>query len=41
MPWIDIPSTGTDSGVADLFITPFGDIPLFGTAFADLTSLLG
>jgi hypothetical protein len=37
--WIDIPS-GPDAGVSDLFITPFGDITLFGTAFSDLSAAL-
>jgi hypothetical protein len=36
--WIDIPAGGTDPGASDLFITPFGDFPLFGTAFADLAT---
>ncbi len=39
--WIDIPASGTDPGVSDLFITPFGDFPLFGTAFADLATAAG
>jgi hypothetical protein len=38
--WIDIPS-GPDSGISDLLITPFGDFPLFGTAFADLATAIG
>jgi hypothetical protein len=37
--WIDIPS-GPDAGTSDLFITPFGDITLFGTAFSDLSAAL-
>ena len=36
--WIDIPAGGTDPGASDLFITPFGDFALFGTAFADLST---
>jgi hypothetical protein len=35
--WIDIPS-GSNSGISDVVITPFGDLPLLGTAFADLAS---
>jgi hypothetical protein len=35
--WLDIPS-GPDSGISDLFITPFGDFELFGTGFADLAT---
>jgi hypothetical protein len=38
--WIDIPSGGTDPGASDLFITPFGDFALFGSAFADLSTAL-
>jgi hypothetical protein len=30
--WIDVPGTGLGSGVSDLLITPFGDLPLLGTA---------
>ena len=30
--WIDIPGTGLGSGMSDLLITPFGDLPLLGTA---------
>ena len=37
--WIDIPS-GLDAGTADLLITPFGDIPLFGSFFSDLAAVL-
>jgi hypothetical protein len=37
--WIDVPS-GSESGVSDLFITPFGDFTLFGTAFSDLSTVL-
>jgi hypothetical protein len=36
--WIDIPGTGTGTGVSDLLITPFGDLPLVGTFFADFGS---
>jgi hypothetical protein len=31
--WIDIPGTGPGSGISDLLITPFGDMPLLGTLF--------
>ena len=34
--WIDIPGTGTGAGVSDLLITPFGDLPILGSVFADL-----
>ncbi len=34
--WIDVPGTGTGAGVSDLLITPFGDLPLLGSIFADL-----
>jgi hypothetical protein len=37
--WIDIPS-GPDSGISDLFITPFGDFELLGPAFSDLSSII-
>jgi hypothetical protein len=37
--WIDIPS-GSDAGTADLLITPFGDVPLFGSVFSELASVL-
>jgi hypothetical protein len=30
--WIDVPGTGLGSGASDLLITPFGDLPLLGTA---------
>ena len=30
--WIDVPGTGLGHGVSDLLITPFGDLPLSGTA---------
>jgi hypothetical protein len=30
--WIDVAGTGAGSGVSDLLITPFGDLPLLGTA---------
>jgi hypothetical protein len=29
---IDVPGTGLGSGVSDLLVTPFGDLPLLGTA---------
>ena len=38
--WIDIPS-GSNAGISDLLITPFGDLQLLGTAFSDLASVLG
>jgi hypothetical protein len=38
--WIDIPSGGTDPGVSDLLVTPFGDFALVGSAFADLATAL-
>jgi hypothetical protein len=38
--WMDIP-VGSDSGISDLFITPFGDFELFGTGFADLATAAG
>jgi hypothetical protein len=37
--WIDVPS-GPESGVSDLFITPFGDFALLGSAFSDLSTVL-
>jgi hypothetical protein len=37
--WIDVPS-GSESGISDLLITPFGDFTLFGTAFSDLATTL-
>src|SRR2546423_11490840 len=37
--WIDVPS-GSESGVSDLFITPFGDFALLGSAFSDLSTVL-
>ena len=36
--WIDVPS-GLDAGTADLLITPFGDVPLFGSFFSDLAAV--
>jgi hypothetical protein len=36
--WVDIPS-GPDAGTADLLITPFGDVPLFGSFFAELAAV--
>lgn len=35
--WMDIP-VGTDAGISDLLITPFGDFELFGTGFAELAA---
>lgn len=37
--WMDVPS-GSDAGISDLFITPFGDFALFGTGFSDLSTAL-
>jgi hypothetical protein len=31
--WIDIPGTGPSGVASDLLVTPFGDLPLFGTFF--------
>jgi hypothetical protein len=39
--WIDIPSTGSDPGVSDLLITPFGDFALLGSGFSDLSAAVG
>jgi hypothetical protein len=39
--WIDIPANGTDPGVSDLLITPFGDFSLLGSAFSDLATVIG
>ena len=36
--WIDVPSGGTNPGISDLLITPFGDFPLAGSFFADLSA---
>jgi hypothetical protein len=38
--WIDIPS-GSNSGISDLLITPFGDLQILGTAFSDLSAAIG
>jgi hypothetical protein len=38
--WVDIPN-GPDAGISDLVITPLGDLQVLGTAFADITTLLG
>jgi hypothetical protein len=35
--WLDIPS-GTNTGISDLFITPFGDFALFGSGFSELAT---
>jgi hypothetical protein len=35
--WMDIP-VGSDAGISDLLITPFGDFELFGTGFAELAA---
>ena len=35
--WMDIP-VGSDAGISDLLITPFGDFELFGTGFAALAA---
>jgi hypothetical protein len=37
--WIDIPS-GTNAGISDLLITPFGDFALLGSGFSDLATAL-
>ena len=37
--WLDIPS-GTNTGISDLFITPFGDFALFGSGFSELATAL-
>jgi hypothetical protein len=39
--WIDVPSSGSDPGVSDLLITPFGDFALLGSFFSDMTTALG
>jgi hypothetical protein len=39
--WIDIPAGGTDPGMSDLLITPFGDFSLFGSFFSDFSTVLG
>jgi hypothetical protein len=31
--WVDLIGIGAHPGISDLLITPFGDFPLFGTAF--------
>ena len=38
--WMDIPS-GSDAGISDLLVTPFGDYALFGTGFAELATAWG
>jgi hypothetical protein len=38
--WIDIPS-GTDTGISDLLITPFGDFALLGSGFSELATAIG
>jgi hypothetical protein len=38
--WIDVPG-GTDPGISDLLITPFGDFQLLGSFFSDLATGLG
>jgi hypothetical protein len=35
--WLDI-SSGSNPGVSDLFITPFGDFALFGSGFSELAT---
>jgi len=37
--WVSVP-TGIDAGTSDLLITPFGDFPMLGSLFADLTAAL-
>jgi hypothetical protein len=34
--WVDVPGTQTGAGISDLFITPFGDLPILGSFFADI-----
>jgi hypothetical protein len=36
---IDIPAGGTDSGMSDVLVTPFGDFSLFGTFFSDFATV--
>lgn len=35
--WMNIP-IGSDAGISDLLVTPFGNFELFGTGFADLAA---
>jgi hypothetical protein len=35
--WVSIPS-GIDAGTSDWLITPFGDVSLFGSLFADMAN---
>jgi hypothetical protein len=34
--WVDVPGSGTGSGISDLLITPFGDFELLGSFFSNL-----
>ena len=34
--WIDVPGSGTGSGISDLLITPFGDFELLGSFFSNI-----
>jgi hypothetical protein len=36
--WIDIPSSGSPSGISDLLITPFGDFQLLGSFFSEIAA---
>jgi hypothetical protein len=36
--WVDVPGTSTGAGVSDLLITPFGDLPILGSYFADIAA---
>jgi hypothetical protein len=36
--WMDIPS-GSDAGISDLLITPFGDFDLLGSGFSTLSEI--
>jgi hypothetical protein len=36
--WMDIPS-GSDAGISDVFITPFGDFDLLGSGFSTLSEV--
>jgi hypothetical protein len=37
---VDVPSGGDAAGVSDLLITPFGDFPVLGSFFTDLSTQL-
>jgi hypothetical protein len=39
--WIDLPTgAGSDTGISDQLITPFGDYELMGSSFSEITSAL-